>query len=278
MSGGWSWYVIALVALNIVGCAWLLWWTAQAPPGRSQARGHQPRLGRRHHRVQQAAAAVVDQPVLPDHRRSRSATCSGIPGWAASPATASGRRQANTPQDKAADDAKLARDLRAATTASRSTCSPRDPQARRARPLDLQQHLRDLPRLVRAGRDRLSQPHRRHLALGRLAGTRAGDGARRPRRRDARMGQGADRHGRRERGRLRGRLRACAVAAGAVAAERLHGRAGQAAVRRRVRGLPRRRRQGQSGAGRARPDRRLLAVRRQHRRRCARRSPRAATA
>lgn len=33
MSGGWSWYVIALIALNIVGCAWLLWWTAKRRPG-----------------------------------------------------------------------------------------------------------------------------------------------------------------------------------------------------------------------------------------------------
>ena len=33
MSTGWSWYVIALVALNIAGCAWLLWWTAQSRPG-----------------------------------------------------------------------------------------------------------------------------------------------------------------------------------------------------------------------------------------------------
>ena len=33
MSGGWSWYVIALVALNIGGCAWLLWWTAKRRPG-----------------------------------------------------------------------------------------------------------------------------------------------------------------------------------------------------------------------------------------------------
>ena len=33
MSTGWSWYVIALVALNIGGCAWLLWWTAKRRPG-----------------------------------------------------------------------------------------------------------------------------------------------------------------------------------------------------------------------------------------------------
>ena len=33
MSGGWSWYVIALIALNLGGCAWLLWWTAKRRPG-----------------------------------------------------------------------------------------------------------------------------------------------------------------------------------------------------------------------------------------------------
>ncbi len=33
MTTGWSWYVIALVALNIAGCGWLLWWTARRRPG-----------------------------------------------------------------------------------------------------------------------------------------------------------------------------------------------------------------------------------------------------
>ena len=33
MTTGWSWYVIALVVLNIAGCAWLLWWTARRRPG-----------------------------------------------------------------------------------------------------------------------------------------------------------------------------------------------------------------------------------------------------
>lgn len=33
MSAGWSWYVIALIVLNIAGCAWLLWWTARRHPG-----------------------------------------------------------------------------------------------------------------------------------------------------------------------------------------------------------------------------------------------------
>lgn len=33
MSAGWSWFVIALVALNILGCVWLLWWTGRRRPG-----------------------------------------------------------------------------------------------------------------------------------------------------------------------------------------------------------------------------------------------------
>ena len=28
MSSGWSIYVMALIVLNIGGCAWLLWWTS----------------------------------------------------------------------------------------------------------------------------------------------------------------------------------------------------------------------------------------------------------
>lgn len=33
MSTGWSIYVIAIVALNIFGCVWLLWWTGKRRPG-----------------------------------------------------------------------------------------------------------------------------------------------------------------------------------------------------------------------------------------------------
>ncbi len=33
MSAGWSWYVIVLIALNILGCVWLLWWTGRRRPG-----------------------------------------------------------------------------------------------------------------------------------------------------------------------------------------------------------------------------------------------------
>lgn len=33
MSAGWSAFVIALVVLNVVGCVWLIWWTARRRPG-----------------------------------------------------------------------------------------------------------------------------------------------------------------------------------------------------------------------------------------------------
>ena len=33
MTTGWSVYVIFLVTLNIVGCVWLIWWTARRSPG-----------------------------------------------------------------------------------------------------------------------------------------------------------------------------------------------------------------------------------------------------
>ncbi len=35
MSSFWSWYVVALVVLNIGGCVWLLWWTGKRKPGDS---------------------------------------------------------------------------------------------------------------------------------------------------------------------------------------------------------------------------------------------------
>lgn len=33
MTSGWTWFVIILVAINILGCVWLLWWTARRRPG-----------------------------------------------------------------------------------------------------------------------------------------------------------------------------------------------------------------------------------------------------
>jgi cytochrome c oxidase cbb3-type subunit 3 len=33
MSSGWTWYIIALVAINLVGCTVLLWWTSRRRPG-----------------------------------------------------------------------------------------------------------------------------------------------------------------------------------------------------------------------------------------------------
>ncbi|MFM1886219.1 MAG: cytochrome-c oxidase, cbb3-type subunit [Pseudomonadota bacterium] len=37
MSMGWSWYVIAIVVLNIIACTWLLWWTSRRHPGEAPA-------------------------------------------------------------------------------------------------------------------------------------------------------------------------------------------------------------------------------------------------
>lgn len=33
MSMGWTWFIIALAALNLLGVTWLLWWTAKRRPG-----------------------------------------------------------------------------------------------------------------------------------------------------------------------------------------------------------------------------------------------------
>ena len=33
MSTAWNWYVIVLVAFNLLGCGWLLWWTSKRRPG-----------------------------------------------------------------------------------------------------------------------------------------------------------------------------------------------------------------------------------------------------
>ncbi len=33
MSPAWSWFVIAIIAINIFGCVWLLWWTGKRKPG-----------------------------------------------------------------------------------------------------------------------------------------------------------------------------------------------------------------------------------------------------
>src|SRR3546814_14070707 len=33
MSTGWTVFIVALAAFNILGCAWLLWWTSKRRPG-----------------------------------------------------------------------------------------------------------------------------------------------------------------------------------------------------------------------------------------------------
>lgn len=40
MSSFWSLFIIVLVVLNVVGCVWLLWWTAKRRPGEPETTGH----------------------------------------------------------------------------------------------------------------------------------------------------------------------------------------------------------------------------------------------
>ena len=40
MSAAWSWYIILLVVINIVGCVWLLWRTSRRGPGEAETTGH----------------------------------------------------------------------------------------------------------------------------------------------------------------------------------------------------------------------------------------------
>jgi len=40
MSAAWSWFIIALVVINIAGCLWLLWWTSKRRPGEPETTGH----------------------------------------------------------------------------------------------------------------------------------------------------------------------------------------------------------------------------------------------
>lgn len=40
MSAFWSFFVAAIVVINIVGCVWLLWWTGKRRPGEPETTGH----------------------------------------------------------------------------------------------------------------------------------------------------------------------------------------------------------------------------------------------
>ena len=70
----WNLYVIVLVVVSLLACAWLLLATGRIKAASRQAqaearragRGHRARLGRRPGGVQQSAAEVVVEPVL-DH-------------------------------------------------------------------------------------------------------------------------------------------------------------------------------------------------------------------
>jgi cytochrome c oxidase cbb3-type subunit 3 len=40
MTPFWSFFVAAIGAVNLLGCVWLLWWTAKRPPGEPETTGH----------------------------------------------------------------------------------------------------------------------------------------------------------------------------------------------------------------------------------------------
>jgi cytochrome c oxidase cbb3-type subunit 3 len=135
-----------VVVLNIVGCGWLLWWTAKRRPGDPKPEDTSHYWGRRHHRVQQAAAEVVDQPVL-DHHRLRDRYLLWYPGLGTFAGYGKWPRKGTRPAQ--GRNARAGRDVRAVSRQvdRRARGNPE----RAAGPLDLQQHLRDLPRLLAQG-------------------------------------------------------------------------------------------------------------------------------
>ena len=116
------------------------------------------------------------------------------------------------------------------------------------------QLLRAVPRLRCARQPRLPQPRRHRLAVRRRPGDRSRVDHQRPHGRHAAARAGA----RRREGEERRRLRALAVG---PAERRPEGAARQGGVHAELRRLPRSRRQGHAGDGRAEPDRQDLALR-----------------
>src|SRR3546814_781009 len=258
MSTGWTVFIVALAAFNILGCAWLLWWTSKRRPGdpKPEDTSHYwdgditeynkpmprwwinwfylmiafgigylawygglggidglsgwtshdehalakaaddarleetfaPYKGRPIDEIARDPAAIkLGQSIFSNH----CATCHGSP-----------ERGDRGRRDSAVEGGRPRRargNLRALQGAADGRVRE-GPGRDQAGPVDLQQQLRDLPWFVGAGCDRLPQPERRNLALGWLARGYPHLHPRRSRRRDARMGHGADRHGRRQRG------------------------------------------------------------------------------
>jgi hypothetical protein len=158
MSGGWSLYVIALIVLNIVGCVWLLWWTARRRPGdpKPEDTSHVwdgdlteynkplPRwwINLFYITIVFAIGYLVWYPGFGSFAGLRQA---GPRRWKHD-ATPPRRRQAG-------------RDLRPVQGPGDRRAGAR-PAGGEAGKLDLRQHLRHLPWLRGQGADRLSQPHR----------------------------------------------------------------------------------------------------------------------
>jgi cytochrome c oxidase cbb3-type subunit 3 len=165
MSGAWSWYVIAIIVLNIAGCGWLLWWTAKRRPG-------DPKPEDTSH-VWDGDLTEYNKP-LPKWWIN----CSGSPSSSASvPALVPGMgsyagygkwsSKGEHAQQKAAYDATLE------STFAPFKGQPINVLATNADAVKLGRRSSAtpaLPAMVLPRRcDRLSQPQRRHLALGRHA-------------------------------------------------------------------------------------------------------------
>ena len=238
---------------------------------RHRRRDHRPRVGR-HQGAQQAAAEVVGVDLLRHHRLGHR-LLDRLSGLADAHRLHQGRarlqparRGGERGQGGAGRAGAVPRQARG-HAARQGQERPRPAALRHGRRRGgVPDQLRALPRPRRAGLRRLSQPQRRRLAVGRQhrrhpqdhqlrhplgpeGDARLADAALRPR-------QAARRRADRRCGRVR------AVAVG-QAGRPGRGGARPEDLRRAMRLLPRRRRQGQAGAGRAQPDRRHLALRRQ---------------
>ena len=40
MSSFWTVFIVIIVAINLIGCVWLLWWTSKRRPGEPETTGH----------------------------------------------------------------------------------------------------------------------------------------------------------------------------------------------------------------------------------------------
>ena len=253
-SSGWSIFVAAATIVSLIACLVLLFIAARRRAPASgvddNTTGHIWDEDLRE--TEQPAAALVDVPVR-HHRAVR--VC--LPG--AVPRPGQLRRQPELEQPRPVRSragARRARDgaaVRALRVDGRDRAGPRHPgHGHRRAPVH--QQLRRLPRLGRTRQQGLPEPDRQRLAVGRRVRDHPADHRPGPQRRHAADG----RRGRQRRRRAQRRaLRAQPV--GQPARQRR--RTTRPAQVRRLRRLPRRRRQGQPGARCAEPHRQGLAAR-----------------